>query len=50
MDRVGVAPFEAIMGEFKEVGPLNRENIDTYQDWSKTVLYKLERGEGECAV
>ena len=50
VDRVGVGPFEAIMGEFKDVGPLNRENIDTYQDWSKTVLYKLERGEGECAV
>ena len=22
----------------------------TYMDWGKTVLYKLERGEGECAV
>ena len=50
VDRVGVGPFEAIMGEFKEIGPLNRDNIDTYQDWDKTVLYKLERGEGECMV
>ena len=50
MDRVGTDPFEAIMGEFKEVGPLNRENIETYQDWDKTVLYKVERGEGECMV
>jgi sulfite reductase beta subunit-like hemoprotein len=50
VDRVGVGPFEAIMGEFKELGPLNRENIDTYMDWNKTVLYKVERGEGECAI
>jgi sulfite reductase beta subunit-like hemoprotein len=50
VDRVGVGPFEAIIGEFQDLGPLNRENIETYMDWSKTVLYKLERGEGECAI
>ena len=50
VDRVGPEPFEAIMGEFKELGPLDRDNIDTYMDWSKTVLYKVERGEGECAI
>ena len=50
VDRVGVGPFEAIMAESQDLGPLNRENIDTYMDWNKTVLYKVERGEGECAV
>ncbi len=50
VDRVGVGPFEAIMAESQDLGPLNRDNIDTYMDWSKTVLYKVERGEGECAV
>ena len=50
VDRVGTAPFEAIIAEYQELGPLNRDNIDTYMDWSKTVLYKVERGEGECAV
>jgi sulfite reductase beta subunit-like hemoprotein len=50
VDRIGVGPFEAIIGEFQEIGPLNRENIDTYMDWDKTVLYKVERGEGECAI
>ncbi|MBF8267955.1 MAG: nitrite/sulfite reductase [Dehalococcoidia bacterium] len=50
VDRVGTEPFEVITGELREVGPLNRENIGTYMDWGKTVLYKLERGEGECAV
>ena len=50
VDRVGVGPFEAMMGEFKELGPLDRDHIDTYMDWDKTVLYKVERGEGECAI
>jgi sulfite reductase beta subunit-like hemoprotein len=50
VDRVGVAPFETLFAEFAEVGALNRENISGYMDWGKTVLYKLERGEGECAV
>ena len=50
VDRVGVEPFEAIAIEYKDAGPLNKENIDTYLDWTKTVLFKVERGEGECAV
>ncbi len=51
VDRVGVTPFEEIFGQFKEeIGPLDRDHINTYMDWGKTVLYKLERGEGECAV
>ena len=48
--RVGAETFEPILGEFKEVGELNRDTIDTYMDWDKTVIYKLERGEGECAI
>lgn len=51
VDRVGVAPFEEIFGQLKEeIGPLDKDHINTYMDWGKTVLYKLERGEGECAV
>jgi sulfite reductase beta subunit-like hemoprotein len=51
VDRVGVAPFEEIFGRFKqEIGPLDKDHINSYMDWGKTVLYKLERGEGECAV
>ena len=48
--RVGPEAFEPILAEFKEIPELNRENIDSYMDWDKTVIYKLERGEGECAV
>ncbi len=51
IERVGVGQFEEEFGKLKaEVGPLDRENIQTYMDWGKTVVYKLERGEGECAV
>ena len=50
VERVGPAAFDPVLGEFKEVGELNRDTIDTYIDWSKTVKYKLERGEGECAI
>lgn len=48
--RVGTAPFEAMLSEFREVGSLNKETIPMYMDWGKTILYKLERGEGECSV
>ncbi len=51
VDRVGTQVYEDMFAPWKsETGPLNRENIDSYMDWGKTALYKLERGEGECAV
>ena len=50
VDRVGTEPFESVALEFKDAGPLNKENLDTYLDWSHTTLYKVERGEGEGAV
>ena len=51
IERFGVDVFEEEFVKLKaEVGPLDRDNIQTYMDWGKTVVYKLERGEGECAV
>ena len=50
VERAGSEPFAAIIGEFKDVGPLNRDNISNYMDWERTIIYKMERGEGECAV
>ncbi len=51
VDRVGIQPYEDMFAPWKaEIGPLDREHIQTYMDWGKTVVYKLERGEGECAV
>ncbi len=50
VDRVGTAPFEELAGRYREVGALNKANLGTYMDWGKTVIFKLERGEGECAI
>lgn len=51
IDRVGTQRYEDMFAPWKaEIGPLDREHIDSYMDWGKTALYKLERGEGECAV
>jgi hypothetical protein len=48
---VGVAEFEERFGNLKgDFCLLERHNIQNYIDWGKTVVYKLERGEGECAV
>ena len=48
--RVGAETFEPVLADFKAIPELNRDTIDLYSDWDKTVIYKLERGEGECAV
>ena len=48
--RVGATSFEPLLAEFKELPELNRDSLDMYIDWDKTVKYVLERGEGECAV
>ncbi|MCH8205887.1 MAG: nitrite/sulfite reductase [Chloroflexi bacterium] len=48
--RLGAEAFEPLLEEFKEMPDLSRQTIEAYMDWDKTVKYKLERGEGECAV
>jgi sulfite reductase (ferredoxin) len=49
LDRFGAKSFEPLLAEFRQVGPV-REELDTYIDWGSTVLFKVIRGEGECAV
>ena len=48
--RVGAKSFEPLLEGFKDIGELNKETIGNYMDWEKTVIYKMERGEGECAL
>ena len=50
IDRVGIEPIKAIAVQYKEVAALSAETQDLYMDWEKPEIYKLERGEGECAV
>lgn len=49
VDRIGYAAFEALLADLREVGPVDSA-FDLYQDWERQGFYKLERGEGECAV
>ena len=49
IDRVGPKYFDPLLNEFKEVGRIS-ENIDVYMDWGKEELFKVVRGEGECAL
>ena len=48
--RVGPETFEPLLADFKDLPELGRDTIEQYMDWDKTIIYKLERGEGECSV
>lgn len=50
VDRVGIKPLEAVAARYREVGPLREETLPVYMDWGKEAIFKVERGEGECAV
>jgi sulfite reductase beta subunit-like hemoprotein len=50
VDRLGVATFENVLRPISEVPALSKESINYYIDWGRTVLYKVDRGEGECAM
>ncbi|MFQ5911827.1 MAG: nitrite/sulfite reductase, partial [Nitrospinota bacterium] len=50
VDRVGTVPFEGLLKDIKVVDPPEGEALDLYRDWGKEVLYKVERGEGECSM
>ncbi len=47
--RVGAKSLAPMLEELQDVGPMN-QNIELYMDYGATKLYKVERGEGECAV
>ena len=49
VDRVGAKSFDALLDEFKEVGPVHQD-IEMYMDWGKEELFEVVRGEGECSV
>jgi sulfite reductase beta subunit-like hemoprotein len=49
VDRTGARSFDALLDEFKEVGPIHQD-IDVYMDWGKEELFTVVRGEGECSV
>jgi sulfite reductase beta subunit-like hemoprotein len=50
LDRVGLEELTAVAAESQRQVEGTEAGSDLYVDWERTNLYKLERGEGECAV
>jgi sulfite reductase beta subunit-like hemoprotein len=50
VERVGTEPFEELISDLRLPVEFNAENLTHFIDWSRTETYKVERGEGECAV
>lgn len=49
-DRVGPEPFEDLAKDLTLAVDFSEDTKELFVDWQRTGLYKLERGEGECAV
>ncbi len=50
VERVGTDSFEERVSDLKMPVEFNAENLTHFIDWNRSEPYKVERGEGECAV
>ena len=50
VERIGTDRFEELVSELKMPVEFNAENLTHFIDWNRSEPYKVERGEGECAV
>jgi sulfite reductase (ferredoxin) len=50
VERIGTDEFEAKVSDLKMPVEFNAENLLHFIDWNRSEPYKVERGEGECAV
>ena len=50
LDRVGIEELTAVATDAQRMTETADAGSDMYVDWERTNVYKLERGEGECAV
>ena len=50
VERVGTDRFEDEVRDLSMPVEFNLDNMDQFIDWSRSEPYKVERGEGECAV
>jgi sulfite reductase beta subunit-like hemoprotein len=50
VDRVSPARFEEEVADLTMPVEFSLETLDQFVDWSRSEPYKVERGEGECAV
>jgi sulfite reductase (ferredoxin) len=50
VERVGAARFEEAVSELAMPAEFSLETMDQFIDWNRADPYKVERGEGECAI
>ena len=50
VDRVGTEPFEQAAQDLSLPVEFNIENLVHFIDWNRKDVYRVERGEGECAM
>jgi sulfite reductase beta subunit-like hemoprotein len=50
VERVGTGPFEERVKDLAMPVEFSLETLDHFIDWSRSEPYRVERGEGECAV
>jgi sulfite reductase beta subunit-like hemoprotein len=50
VDRLGIKRFEEEVAELAMPADFSLESLDQFIDWNRAEPYKVERGEGECAV
>ena len=49
-ERVGAEPFEAAVKDLTLPAEFSLETMQQFIDWNRATPYKVERGEGECAI
>jgi sulfite reductase beta subunit-like hemoprotein len=49
-ERIGTEPFEAEVKELTLPAEFSLETMQQFIDWNRASPYKVERGEGECAI
>jgi sulfite reductase (ferredoxin) len=50
VERLGIARFEEEIKELSMPADFSLETLDQFIDWNRAQPYKVERGEGECAI
>ncbi len=50
VDRVGHAAFEDLARELALPSEYSTETVNDFVDWNRTDLFRVQRGEGECAA
>jgi hypothetical protein len=50
VERLGTARFEEEVADLTLPVEFSLETMNQFIDWSRSEPYKVERGEGECAV